>query len=814
MIADGDEPRAGRSSCCSSGDAGVGKSRLASEVGDVARERARRARAHRPVRAVRRREAFGPVAEALRDACGIDGLRHDEARRRVVQTVIATLGSTAHALDDADTESAPEIEPASSKACMYLMEGIDASRRRPEPRPRRRHLRAPLAFLEALRARTPLVLGALRPPLGDRRTVLELCDRLLARLRNLPVRARRHRPARHRRTLVARARQAQRLALHLDPLDRAATARARARAVRRLTPTTRPSTFLLERSGGNPFFVEELVAFVQESSAGATRDGLRELPATLHGLVAARLDALEPAERSLLEDCAVVGGSGPIAAVLALADRADAPAPARAARRARPPRQLDDDDFHFKSELIREIAYGTLTKAERARRHAVARAGARSARRTRGRPGRATTSRPRPSSSPSSGAVPGVPADVREQAVDALHACAPTAPRRSSRGSCPGRHHDRALGLLGARSVRAALERAARPRPGRACSNARSTTAATTRSSCSTRRGEAGERPVEAAALTLLGEACTRRAAPTTRPKQTLAEALQEWRELGDDSGVADVLRELGMSHLFRGDLVQAERFVSEALAAYRNDGNRRGEAWALQNLAWISFSRGDIAHRREAACRESAELFGELGDWGGLGWAYGLLAFVRYNQGRLDEAAELAEHIAVEGRETGNRWAVGMMDVLLANVALWSGRTRESGPRGPRSDRSCSRRSATAGARSRRPRRWSARSPSSANGRNRKTALVRMREVAATLVSEGMQHIPEVVQANIFLQYGHPDEAAAAAEPARSRAAWRSGTAIATPRTDCSSCSSVASTTRSCCSNRSTPRRSTTAPR
>ena len=71
--------------------------------------------------------------------------------------------------------------------------------------------------------------------------------------------------------------------------------------------------FLLERSGGNPFFVEELVAFVQE-----TRDSgrVRELPATLHGLVAARLDALDAAERSLLEDCAVVGGSGSVAAVL------------------------------------------------------------------------------------------------------------------------------------------------------------------------------------------------------------------------------------------------------------------------------------------------------------------------------------------------------------------------------------------------------------------------------------------------------------------------------------------------------------------
>ena len=43
-------------------------------------------------------------------------------------------------------------------------------------------------------------------------------------------------------------------------------------------------TLLRERSGGNPFFIEELVAFMQES--GDTTRGL-EVPATLHGLLAA-----------------------------------------------------------------------------------------------------------------------------------------------------------------------------------------------------------------------------------------------------------------------------------------------------------------------------------------------------------------------------------------------------------------------------------------------------------------------------------------------------------------------------------------------
>ena len=155
------------------------------------------------------------------------------------------------------------------------------------------------------------------------------------------------------------------ITLQLDPLDEAATGELVASL---LDGDADPElvTLLLERSGGNPFFIEELVAFMQESGDTAS---IREVPATLHGLLAARLDALDPAERSLLEDCAVVGATGPIAAVLCLADRDDASALLdRLAERDLV--ELDDDEFHFKSDLIHEIAYGTLTKAERARRHA------------------------------------------------------------------------------------------------------------------------------------------------------------------------------------------------------------------------------------------------------------------------------------------------------------------------------------------------------------------------------------------------------------------------------------------------------------
>jgi ATP/maltotriose-dependent transcriptional regulator MalT len=70
---------------------------------------------------------------------------------------------------------------------------------------------------------------------------------------------------------------------------------------------------------------------------------------------------------------------------------------------------------------------------------------------------------------------------------------------------------------------------------------------------------------------------------------------------------------------------------------------------------------------------------FAEIGDWGGAGWAMGLLGWVRFWQGRLDEAERLAEQIRDEAQQTNERWALAMMVLLLANIRLWRGRPDEA---------------------------------------------------------------------------------------------------------------------------------------
>ena len=723
------------------GDAGVGKSRLASELGEIAACDLGAFVLTAECLPYGDPNAFGPIAEALRQAAGVDGATGEtDMKTRVGE-------KTAHVLGP-DTEPA-ELERV-AEGLLYLLEGIarpgvDPSRARDEA------LRSALAVLEALARNRPLVLvlSDLHWASDD---TLELCERLLTRLRDRPF------------LLIATARSDietrwtpepgtyNGITLQLDPLDKDATGEL-VRAL--LDDDADPATvaLLLDRSGGNPFFIEELVAFMQES--GDTTRSL-EVPATLHGLLAARLDALDPAERSVLEDCAVVGANGPIAAVFQLADRSDAPQLLdRLAERDLI--ELDDEDFHFKSDLIHEIAYGTLTKAERARRHARV-APILDAR------GETEIDQVAHHLATAAelvgelGTVPGVP--VRRARAGGRRARARRRPRRAGGVVVVVRPASRPRArIAGAgaepRAVAHALVAARKL-------HQRHIDAGATTSSTVLAEAKGGDARPQAEALTLLGSAEVAVGAYDVAD-ETLAEAIERWREIGDDAGGADVLRELGVSHLFRGDLVQAERFVSEALAAYRSSGRERGGAWAIQNLAWISFRRGDVA-RAEDRLQRSASAFADLGDWGGLSWAYGLLAFVRYNQGRLEEAAALADHISIDARETGNRWAVGMMSVLLANVRLWTGRMEESVDHGRQAialfqeigDR------------------WGevmATGPVvralAELGRDGEYAdtLAHYRAISRDMPDEGMRTFPEVLESLVDLQQGRPDAAQAILE-------------------------------------------------
>ena len=142
---------------------------------------------------------------------------------------------------------------------------------------------------------------------------------------------------------------------------------------------------IAQRCGGNPFFTEELLHLLQEKQFfSLTQDGLSlssagstALPASVHALIAARLDSLKPGLKRVLADASVVGQTFSPALVASLSDDAAGVAEALrdlAAREfVRPAHDSRESasEFAFRHALTREVAYEQLPRAVRARKHSA-----------------------------------------------------------------------------------------------------------------------------------------------------------------------------------------------------------------------------------------------------------------------------------------------------------------------------------------------------------------------------------------------------------------------------------------------------------
>ena len=124
--------------------------------------------------------------------------------------------------------------------------------------------------------------------------------------------------------------------------------------------------FVVERSDGNPLFVEEIMRMLADR--GVTDEIPRDLvvPDTVQALLAERIDLLPAAEKSALQAAAVIGRTFAAAAVRELIEeelRVEALAERGFVRGG-------GAELAFMHALTREVAYGSLTTPTRARLHA------------------------------------------------------------------------------------------------------------------------------------------------------------------------------------------------------------------------------------------------------------------------------------------------------------------------------------------------------------------------------------------------------------------------------------------------------------
>ncbi len=146
---------------------------------------------------------------------------------------------------------------------------------------------------------------------------------------------------------------------------------------------------IMTRAQGVPLYVTETVRMLASRGVLQERDGrfvlageLRELdvPASLSSLLAARLDALAPAERAFVRAMSVLGGSFSRSTAVALGDLPEGQVDDLLSTLVRKqvlmiradPLSPDRGQYTFAQGLLRQVAYEMLSRRERKPRHLAA----------------------------------------------------------------------------------------------------------------------------------------------------------------------------------------------------------------------------------------------------------------------------------------------------------------------------------------------------------------------------------------------------------------------------------------------------------
>jgi len=146
---------------------------------------------------------------------------------------------------------------------------------------------------------------------------------------------------------------------------------------------------ILDRAEGVPLYAVETVRMLLDRGL-LTREGeiyrvtgeigALEVPETLHALIAARLDSLTPEERRTLQDAAVLGKSFTKTGLAALSGRSEAEVDPLVTSLIRKeilsiqadPRSPERGHYSFLQDLLKRVAYETLSKKDRKVRHLAA----------------------------------------------------------------------------------------------------------------------------------------------------------------------------------------------------------------------------------------------------------------------------------------------------------------------------------------------------------------------------------------------------------------------------------------------------------
>ncbi len=175
-----------------------------------------------------------------------------------------------------------------------------------------------------------------------------------------------------------------RTALTLDPLDAASMDALVEALVPGMPPAARAA--VTGQAQGIPLFAVETVRSLIDRDIVQPIEGVYRLvgdigelavPDSLHALLAARLDSLDPAVRRLVADAAVLGTTFPAEALIAVSGQDETLLRAALAELVRrevltvsaDPLSPERGSYQFAQNMLRQVAYDTLSRRDRKERH-------------------------------------------------------------------------------------------------------------------------------------------------------------------------------------------------------------------------------------------------------------------------------------------------------------------------------------------------------------------------------------------------------------------------------------------------------------
>lgn len=174
--------------------------------------------------------------------------------------------------------------------------------------------------------------------------------------------------------------------LYLSPLDTTAIEKLAVAYLNGKSVSRKVSQWILERSQGNPFFVEETIRMLREQSALVINaedtwdlkdeQGLNEVPATLKGIIQSHLDKLQPGAQLTCKVASVIGrvfSERVVAGIFPMEEEVEhlhEHLTMLASQNITPLESYEPEvRYQFKSALTQDVAYNSLLLTQRQKLH-------------------------------------------------------------------------------------------------------------------------------------------------------------------------------------------------------------------------------------------------------------------------------------------------------------------------------------------------------------------------------------------------------------------------------------------------------------